>query len=183
MSFSKPQKSPPRLDPLSLLALDALASANLTAGRPREGLIHYDRALEIEPTFRTAIEGRALSYSLLGEHTRAVEEFLRYRALTPGGVGGLAVAVYLFARAGRTEEAMGYLAELEELERTSPELTLHIDFVGALAVLGRIDEAIERLERAIEARIGAVVYVRHTFFWENLRPDPRMDEILSAVGL
>ena len=171
------------LDPLSLLALDALASANLTAGRPREGLIHYDRALEIEPTFRTAIEGRALSYSLLGEHTRAVEEFLRYRALTPGGVGGLAVAVYLFARAGRTEEAMGYLAELEELERTSPELTLHIDFVGALAVLGRIDEAIERLERAIEARIGAVVYVRHTFFWENLRSDPRMDEILSAVGL
>ena len=57
------------LDPLSLLALDALASANLTAGRPREGLIHYDRALEIEPTFRTAIEGRALSYDgLLGEH-------------------------------------------------------------------------------------------------------------------
>ena len=171
------------LDPLSLLALDALGSANLNAGRPREGLIHYDRALEIEPTFRTAIEGRALSYSLLGEHTRAVEEFLRYQALTPGGVGGLAAAVYLFARAGRTEEAMGYLAELEELERTSPELTLHIDFVGALAVLGRIDEAIERLERAIEARIGAVVYVRHTFFWENLRPDPRMDEILSAVGL
>ena len=88
------------LDPLSLLALDALGSANLIAGRPREGLIHYDRALEIEPTFRTAIEGRALSYSLLGEHTRAVEEFLRYRALTPGGVGGLAAAVYLFARGG-----------------------------------------------------------------------------------
>ena len=77
------------LDPLSLLALDALGRANLIAGRPREGLIHYDRALEIEPTFRTAIEGRSLSYSLLGEHTRAVEEFLRYRALTPGGVGVL----------------------------------------------------------------------------------------------
>ena len=171
------------LDPLSLLALDALGRAHLIAGRPRESLIHYDRALEIEPTFRTAIEGRALAYSLLGEHDRAVEEFLRYRALTPGGVGGLGAAVYLFARAGRAEEAMGYLAELEELERTSPELTLHVDFVGALTVLGRIDEAIERLERAIEARIGAVVYVRHTFFWEDLHSDPRMDEILSAVGL
>ena len=36
------------LDPLSLLALDALGSAHLVAGRPREGLIHYDRALEID---------------------------------------------------------------------------------------------------------------------------------------
>ena len=76
--------------------------------------------------------------------------------------------MYLFARAGRTEEALGYLAELEELERTSPELTLHLDFITALAALGRI---------------GAVVLVRHTFAWEDLRPDPRMDEILSAVGL
>ena len=171
------------LDPLSLLALDALARANLVAGRPRESLIHYDRALEIEPTFRTAIEGRAFAYVRLGEHDRAVEEFLRYRALTPGGAGGLGSGVYLFARAGRTEEALGYLAELEELERTSPELTLHLDFITALAALGRIDEAVERLERAIEARIGAVVLVRHTFAWEDLRPDPRMDEILSAVGL
>ena len=55
--------------------------------------------------------------------------------------------------------------------------------MSALIALGRIDEAVERLERAIEARMGYVVFVRHTFAWENLRPDPRMDEILAAVGL
>ena len=76
------------LDPLSLLSLDLLGTAHVFAGRPREGLIHYDRALEIDPTFRTAIEGRAMAYDRLGEHDRAIEEFLRYRALTPGGVGG-----------------------------------------------------------------------------------------------
>ena len=171
------------LDPLSLLALDALGTAHLVAGRPRESLIHYDRALEIDATFRTAIEGRALAYDRLGEHDRAIEEFLRYRALTPGGGGGLGSGASLFARAGRTEEALGYLAKLEELERTSPELTLHFDFIATLTALGRIDEAVEWLERAIEARIGFVVFVRHTFPWENLRPDPRMDEILAAVGL
>ena len=98
-------------------------------------------------------------------------------------MGGLGTGAYLFARAGRTEEALGYLAELEELERTSPELTLHFDFMGALITLGRIDEAVERLERAIEARNSAVIFLRHTFNWENLRLDPRMDEILGAVGL
>ncbi len=80
-------------------------------------------------------------------------------------------------------EALGYLAELEELERTNPELTLHIDFTVALTALGRIDEAVERLERAIEARIGAVIFVRHNYFWEELHGDPRMDEMLAAVGL
>ena len=171
------------LDPLSLLALDLLGTAHIFAGKPREGLIHYDRALEIDPTFRTAIEGRAQAYDRLGEHDRAIEEFLRYRALTPGGVGGLGTGAYFFARAGRTEEALGYLAELEELERTSPELTLHFDFIGPLIALGRIDEAVERLERATEARSGYVVFVRHTFNWEGLGLDPRMDEILGAVGL
>ena len=81
------------------------------------------------------------------------------------------------------EEALGCLADLEELERTSPELILHVDFTGALTALGRIDEAVERLEWAIEARVGAVVFVRHNFFWENLHSDPRMDDMLSAVGL
>ena len=166
-----------------MLALDALGRAHLVAGRPRDGLIHYDRALEIEPTLRTAIEGRAFAYDSLGEHDRAIEESLRYRALTPGGVGGLGPAVYFFARAGRTEEALSCLAELEELERTKPELSLHIDFTIALTALGRMDDAVERLERAIEARVGAVVFVRHTFAWENLRLDPRMDEILGAAGL
>ena len=124
-----------------------------------------------------------MAYDRLGEHDRAIEEFLRYRALTPGGVGGLSSGAGIFARAGRTEEALGYLAELEELERTSPELTLHFDFMVALIALGRMDDAVERLERAIEARIGAVVFVRLTLAWENLRPDPRMDEMLAAVGL
>jgi adenylate cyclase len=171
------------LDPLSLRALEALGRANLVAGRYRESLIHYDRALEIEPTFRTSIEGRAFVYDRLGEHDRAIEESLRYRALTPGGTGGLGVAVYLYERAGRTEEALGCLAELEELEPTSPEITLHIDFIVALSALGRIDEALERLERAIDARVGSVVFVRHLFFWEDLHSDPRMDGILGAVGL
>ena len=162
------------LDPLSPWALDSLGSAHLQAGSPREGLIHYDRALEIDPTFRTAIEGRALAYDRLGEHDRAIEEFLRYRALTPGGVGGLGTGVGIFARAGRTEEALGYLAELEELERTSPELTLHFDFIGVLSTLGRIDEAFERLERAIEARVSYVAFVRHNDFWEELHGDPRL---------
>ncbi|MCH7857506.1 MAG: tetratricopeptide repeat protein [Gemmatimonadetes bacterium] len=171
------------LDPLSLHNLDTLGTAHLHAGSLRDSLIHYDRALEIDPTFRTAIEGRALAYDRLGEHDRAIEEFLRYRALTPGGVGGLGTGAYIFARAGRTEEALGYLAELEELERTSPELTLHFDFTVALTALGRIDEAVERLERAIEARNGAVVFVRHNFAWDDLPLDPRMDEVLAAVGL
>ena len=60
---------------------------------------------------------------------------------------------------------------------------LIFDFMVAPIALGRMDEAVERLERAIEARIGAVVLARLTFAWENLRPDPRMNEILAAVGL
>ncbi len=53
----------------------------------------------------------------------------------------------------------------------------------ALIALGRMDEAVERLERSIEARMGAVVFTRLTLAWENMPLDPRMDEMLGAVGL
>jgi len=31
--------------------------------------------------------------------------------------------------------------------------------------------------------VDAVVFVRHLFLWEDLLSDPRVDEILGAVGL
>ena len=171
------------LDPLSLTALDLLGTAHVVSGSPEEALVHFQRAIAIDPTFRSAIEGRAFAYDRMGEHERAAEELLRYRALTPGGSGGLSTAVYILARAGRTEEALTCLAELEQLERDTPDRNLHIDFTVALTGLGRVDEAFGRLERAIEARSGAVVFVRHGFVWESLRDDPRFDGMLGAVGL
>jgi TolB-like protein/Flp pilus assembly protein TadD len=171
------------LDPLSLIALDLLGTANQVAGRPEEALIHYRRAVAIDPTFRTSIEGCAFAYDRMGEHERAAEELRRYRSLTPGGAGGLGSGIYILARAGRMEEALAWLAELEALERDNPERNLHIDFTVALTGLGRVDEAFDRLERAIEARSGAVIFVRHNFIWESLRGDPRFDRMLGAVGL
>ena len=171
------------LDPLSLPALDSLARAHLMAGDARESLVHYDRASEIDPGFRAAVEGRAFTYVRLGEYDRAVEEILRYRALIPGGNGGWDAAVWVHAKAGRTEEALRYLAELEAWERDDLQLALHLDFSVSLAALGRIDEAVERVRAAIEARIGAVVMVRHTFAWDGLRDDARVNEMLAAAGL
>jgi hypothetical protein len=87
------------------------------------------------------------------------------------------------AKAGRTEEALRYLAELEAWERDDLQLALHLDFSVSLAALGRIDEAVERVRAAIDTRIGAVVMVRHTFAWDGLRDDARVNEMLAGAGL
>ena len=48
----------------------------------------------------------------------------------------------MHAKAGRTEEALRYLAELEAWERDDLQLALHLDFSVSLAALGRIDEGL-----------------------------------------
>jgi hypothetical protein len=54
---------------------------------------------------------------------------------------------------------------MEEREREEPDVSLHLDFASAYAALGRSDEAMDRLRKAAEMRIGALVFLRHTKFW------------------
>jgi TolB-like protein/Tfp pilus assembly protein PilF len=171
------------LDPLSPVMLDALGRALVVAGRPERGSSYFDRALELAPGFRSAQEGKGLSYLIAGRPEEAIRELEAYRRMIPGGLGGYAPLVNAYAAAGRMTEAEDYLALIQERAPEDPSASADIELSAALAGLGRIEEALDHVQRAIERKDASVAFLRTGPMWLPLRDHPRFEEMLSAVGL
>ena len=170
------------LDPLSLQMNEALGRSYVAAGRYQEAVAQFDRTLELDPEFRAALEGKGMAYMEMGETEAAIEQFERYREMTPQPQGGIAPLAYAQAKAGNMDVARELLAELELRERNEPHMSLDMDFVVVYAGMGEIDKAFERLEHAVEERLGSIIFLRHALPFKPLRQDARFDALMERIG-
>ena len=49
--------------------------------------------------------------------------------------------------------------------------------------LVQVDEAFERLERAMEERLGGIIFLKHAVVFEPLRQDARFGVLMERIGL
>jgi hypothetical protein len=88
--------------------------------------------------------------------------------------GPLEMKGVALAHLGRDGEAQAVLAELEARQRNRA-VVLH--------ALGRDQEALTELARAIDARDMAATFLGVDPRWDALRPNPTFESLLSRVGL
>ena len=171
------------LDPLNLPVLDYLGRAYLACGQHDEALAQFDRALELDPEFRSALEGKGWTYLDMGRLDDAIDTFERVRNLTPHPKGGITPLAYALRVAGREAEAEELVALIEEREREEPEVALDLDLATVFSGLGRTDQALDRLRRAAEKRIGSLIFLRSWPTWERLRQLSGFEELMEEYGL
>jgi len=171
------------LDPLNLPVLDYLGRAHLACGQHDEALVQFDRALELDPEFRSALEGKGWTYLDMGRLDDAIDTFVRVRDLTPHPKGGVTPLAYALGVAGREAEAEELVALIEEREREEPEVALDLDLATVFSGLGRTDQALDRLRRAAEKRIGSLIFLRSWPTWERLRQLSGFEELMEEYGL
>ena len=171
------------LDPLNLPVLDYLGRAHVACGQNDEGLAHFDRALEIDPEFRSALEGKGWTYLHMGRMDDAIETFERVRDLTPHPKGGITPLAYALALVGRVVEAEELVAIIEEREREEPDVALDLDLATVFSGLGRQKQALDRLRRAADKRIGSIIFLRSWPSWERLRRMSGVEELMEEYGL
>lgn len=120
------------------------------------------------------------AYYQKGMMREAVEEYLQARALTgtkPDDVAGL-------RRAFSANGIAGYLREwTEQLERGEVTRYTSVALAGAYARLGERDRGFEWLERAYAEHSPGLAHVREFLEFDNLRPDPRFNDLLRRIGL
>ena len=75
------------------------------------------------------------------------------------------------------------MAILEEREREEPDVALDLDLATIFSGLGREEEALERLRRAGEKRIGSLVFLRSWPAWERLRQISGFEEFMEEYRL
>ena len=143
----------------------------------------YERAIaaaeraENHPDARAVLGFASLS---IGDTKRAIEIFesdVEDQGRLPSQLSNLAVAYY---QTGRESEGQELLTELETIADTeffSPAL-----LAAAYFAAGDVDRGFVALQRAVEARVRGVIFLRVYYMLDGWRDDPRYLELLRSVG-
>jgi tetratricopeptide (TPR) repeat protein len=170
------------LDPLSLAINHSLAEAYFAARRDDDATAQLRRTLDLDPSFRAALETLGWVQTRAGHLEEALGSFERMAALSPNRYSGAAGRGYVLARLGRQEESRAVLALLEERRRTEPRVLTAIDTATVHLGLGELDAVFDDIGRAMDARAGQTVFLRTERQWDDLRPDPRFAGLLARIA-
>jgi len=169
------------LDPLNLL-INALEGQFLMhAGRTDEALTRLQETLEVEPNYFLAHLIASSAYIEKGMYSEAISEAQRAREIAGArGTHAEASLGYALAKSGKKAEARSVLEALlkSSAERYISPYTIALVYNG----LGEHDEALAWLERAYAQRKQGMVFLKVDPKWNDLRDDPRFQDLLRRVG-
>jgi TolB-like protein len=165
------------LDPLSRIISYVFGLILFVSGEPDEALDRFDRALELDPAFPLAHLHRSWVLEELGREEEMVEALERWSVLFPEPPFAPGALRQAFARGG-TPGAFEFLANLPAGIPASA-----LDRARWSLRLGRIDEALEWLERGLEERDVWFIIVNVSPAIDPLRGQQRFTELLSAMNL
>ena len=169
------------LDPLSLVINTGFGSRLYWARRFDEAIAQCRKTLELDPAYGGARRCLALAYAQRGAHEQAVRELERDGSGSAQTPSALADLGYVYARAGRSQDAHRVITELTN--RFSREYVPPYALALVHAGLGENGRALEWLERAGEERSPRLVFLGVEPAFDGLRGDPRFAALRKKLGL
>jgi len=169
------------LDPLSSNHVAHLGSAFYHARRYDQGIREFQKALQLEPDMIYAHQGLGWVYEQKKMYREAIAEQEKGVNLTNRDAFAVASLGIVLGESGRKREAKKLLEELQEQSKQhyiSPCLIALIQ-IG----LGKRDQAIKSLEQGYTDRDQGMMYLKVDPEMDDLRSDPRFQDLLRRVGL
>jgi tetratricopeptide (TPR) repeat protein len=168
------------IDPLNVRT-NALEVQFLThAGRSDEALAVFQKTFELDPNFWLAHLFASSAYIEKGMFAEAIAEARKARELSGASTHPIAFLGYALAKSGKQEEARAALEELLKLSTERYVSPFHIALI--YNGLDERDETLAWLERGFKERDPKMVFLKVEPKWNNLRSDPRFQDLLRRVG-
>jgi serine/threonine-protein kinase len=169
------------LDPLSPTIGFGVGWAQYFMGNYDAAIEEYEKTLEHEPGFVLAPWFLGPAFVQAGEYDRAIEVCESWIPKVRRKQGLRALLAYAHAVAGRRDEALDIVRELEgaaDGDSVAPD-HLALVYIG----LGDDERAFDWLDEALNQRVWYLVYLNADPVFEPLRSDPRFDRLVTEVGL
>jgi eukaryotic-like serine/threonine-protein kinase len=169
-----------RLDPLSLVLVNAAGYIELTARSFEAAIGHYKHVLELDPTNLYAQVGLVETYVARGEARTAIamiDDAKRVRGRADLNL----LDAYVYARAGNGRASRKLLTTA--LGKADREPVSSAEVAAVYAALGEQDRAFSWLERAVATRDPIVGYLGIDPKFDPLRNDPRFAQMLAKLAL
>jgi TolB-like protein/Tfp pilus assembly protein PilF len=167
-------------DPLSPPNNNAIGVNFHWSRQPERAIAQILDVLELNPDYPVSVSFLAEAYVQAGDMLSAVSTVERSvpAAMDPQA---LAVAGYVYARAGDSEKADGILKEFERRKEHGNVSSLN--FAQIYSSLGLTEEAFGWLEKAFEERAIWLPFLKVDVKFDPLRDDPRFKELVRRVGI
>ena len=167
------------LDPLSPPNNNAIGVSLHWAGQTERAIAQFLDVLEMNPKYPVSQSFLAEAFVQAGDLDSAIAviEETRPEAMDPQA---LAVAGYVYAKAGEREKALGILNEFER--RAENGNVSALNFAQIYASLGDNEQAFSWLDKALEEQAIWLPFLKVDVKFDPLRSDPRFQTLLRKVG-
>ncbi|MDX1637762.1 MAG: FlgO family outer membrane protein [Balneolaceae bacterium] len=169
-------------DPLSLTINADLARTYINLKQYEKALRQFDKSLELDDTFRPALEGKGWVYTLMGKYEKALHCFEQYQKMVGSDLKGIIQLGYLYGKMGKPKKAMQYIEKLRQREREEQGVSLPLDYAIIYLGLGDFDKVFDTLEQALEQQLGGVLFINTSPVWDPIKSDPRYAEMMESIG-
>lgn len=172
------------IDPLSSQTNRTLADAYYLKGDYKMAIELYDWLLEQNPEFVAALDFKAWAYLMNGDYEKAIEIFTSFLEKdTVHSIKPFVQLGYAYALKGEKEIAESYLSQLKKEALESPDGYQDISFATIYAGLGMIEESLHYLEKVIDQKMGAVLFIHLSPIWKPLHKHSRFLKMIENIGL
>lgn len=160
-----------------------LGRAYYCAGRYSEALEQFNYALELDSSFLPALDGKGWTYVAMDRQEEAHRIFETYQNLVSQDQKNIPQLVYIAARMGMKDVARHFL-ELLQLGDVSDNFEVTpIDVALIYLGMKKYDEVFFHLQRAVDDKIGKVLFVFSDPVWDELKKDKRYKELRDQLNL
>ncbi|HEX5733722.1 MAG TPA: tetratricopeptide repeat protein, partial [Blastocatellia bacterium] len=170
-----------RLDPLSTVIHNDMAEICYWAGQYERTIRLCRKTLEMDAEFVPAHFVLGFAYEATGRVEEAISMYQKANELSPDDAWIMGILGHAYAVSGRKQEAERLLDKLREVSGRRPVAPYNLAVI--YAGLGETDGAFEWLEKARLTRSSPMVFIKIEPFFDDLRRDPRFQDLLERMGL
>ncbi len=175
------KKRASRLDPISMIINTTVGWMFYFARQYDQAIEQIKKAFEIDPNFVPAHFWLAQAYEQKGMFQEAISEFQKAVTLSRSSTYTITSLAHAFAVSGDKVKAKELLDQLKELskERYVSAYEIAEVYVG----LGEKNLAFEWLQKALNERSRALVFLKVEPRLDSIRSDPRFNALLIKMNL
>jgi serine/threonine protein kinase/tetratricopeptide (TPR) repeat protein len=174
-------KQAEKYEPLSLINAVSVGQSALAVGDLDSAIEFGKKTIDLDPNFPRGHEELGLSYLAKKLYPEAITEFQKAVELSGRARRSLGQLGYAFAIAGKRDEALAILKELQG--KYEKHEAIGQDIASVYAGLGEKDQAFAWLEKGFQDRSGQLARIRWEPPFDSLRSDPRYADLLKRMGL
>lgn len=161
-------------DPLHVIVHWQLGLTYYFARQFEESIKAFDRALEIDPFFAESLRFRGLVYGILGDYDKGLNDINKALVLSNGEGNANYDMLVVKILMGKKKESLATIKKTEYLDSCDP--------AGLYALLNMQDEAISYLEKAFTERSVMMVTLKNFWLWDNLKDNPKFQQIYERMN-